>query len=245
MDALGLASSPTMDVTAQGDAPKLDDALKSMGGLHSLTADRAQRISWERTNVRPSIARRMIRACARFLFAALIGVCGALGWQSFGDEATELMKSQVTTYAPSLAQFFRPSNSAVPRLDTAEQQPRPELASPELQQQPKVLDVAKTSQTEQHLQSITNDLTAAKKAIEQLSATQDQLTRTQQQMAQSVARLETLEKRLSQKPTSTAPTTTAVRVPAPKPVQYGASAAHVPSKPLSVPPPPAPEDRPR
>jgi hypothetical protein len=232
MDALDLASSPTMDVTAQADAPKLDDALKSMGGLHSLTADRAERISWERTNVRPSIARRMIRACAQFLIAVLIGVCGTLGWQSFGHEAAELMKSQVATYVPSLAQFVTPTNAPVPRLDADEQQPRPELMPPELHQEP-------ASQVEQHLQTITSDLTAAKKTIEQLSDTQDQLARTQQQMAKTVARLQTLEERLSQKPLAPASTKTAVRVPAPKPAQYPpSSAAHTPSKPLGVPTPP-------
>jgi len=239
MDALDLASSPTMDVIAQGDAPKLDDALKSMGGLHSLTADRAERISWERMNVHPSIARRMIRACAQFLIAVLIGVCGTLGWQSFGHEAAELMKSQVATYVSSLAQFVTPTNAPVPRLDTGEQQPRPELMPPELHQEPKLLDSAEASQVEQHLQTITSDLTAAKKTIEQLSATQDQLARTQQQMARSVARLQTLEERLSQKPLAPASTTTAVRVPAPKPAQYPpSSAAHAPSKPLGVPTPP-------
>jgi hypothetical protein len=177
----------------------------------------------------------MIGACAWFLSAVLIGVCGTLGWQSFGHEAAELMKSQVATYVPSLAQFVTPSNAPVPRLDAGEQQPRPELVPPE----PKLLDAAEAPPVEQHLQTITSDLTAAKKTIEQLSATQDQLARTQQQMAKTVARLQTLEERLSQKPLAPASTKTAVRVPAPKPAQYPpSSAAYAPSKPLGVSTPP-------
>ena len=47
---------------------------------------------------RPSIGRRMFRTLVRFSIAVLIGVGATLGWQSYGDEAKEMLVAQ----APAL-----------------------------------------------------------------------------------------------------------------------------------------------
>jgi hypothetical protein len=260
MDAPALVSSPTLYVTAHGeilDAPKIDDAPKLHSGLHAF---KAERISAAKTSVRPSLARRMFRACARFLIAILIGVCGTLAWQRYGDQATELAKSQIAIRAPSLAQslaqYLPASTSAPPRLDATEQQPKPAVAAPEpasepaaepasnVQQEAKPVDAADATELHQRLQDVTTDLAAAKKTIEHLSATQDQFARAQEQMGQSIAKLQTLEEGLSQKLSSATSTTGAVRLPAPKPVHSRTPpSAHAAPKPVSAAPPPFPQDR--
>ncbi len=47
---------------------------------------------------RPSITRRVTRSLTGYFFAVLIGVGGTLGWQSYGDEAKEMLR----TWVPSL-----------------------------------------------------------------------------------------------------------------------------------------------
>jgi len=245
MDAPALVSSPTLYVSAQGevsDAPKGDDALKSHGTLHALRADREERIP-EQTRVRPSLGRRMLRAIVRFLFAVLIGMSGTLAWQRYGDQATEIMRSQIATHAASIAQFLTPSESAPPRLDAAEQQQiKPSAPASDVPQEAKQLDTADATELRQQINDVTAELAIAKKTIEQISATQDQFNRTQQQMTQSIAKLQTLEQELGQKLS----TTPAVRLPTPKPAQNRTStSAHAAPRPPGVVPAPYPQDRPR
>ena len=62
---------------------------------------------------RPSIGRRMMRGLVRFSIAVLIGVGATIGWQSYGEEARELLIAQ----APALGMLLpvpstRPSASA-------------------------------------------------------------------------------------------------------------------------------------
>jgi hypothetical protein len=45
---------------------------------------------------RPSIGRRMFRTLFRFSVAVLIGVGATLGWQSYGDEAKEMLVAQAS-----------------------------------------------------------------------------------------------------------------------------------------------------
>jgi TolA-binding protein len=249
MDAPALVSSPTLYVTAQGevsDAPKVADAPKPHGELHAFRADRAERIP-EKTSVRPSLARRMLRAFVRFVLAVLIGVCGTFAWQRYGDQATEIMTSQINTYAASLAQFFTPSESPPPRLAAAEENIKPPAApASDVPQEAKLPDARDATELQQQLKDVTADLANAKKTIEQLSATQDQLNQTQQQMAQSIAKLQTLEQGLGQKPSTVSSTTPAVRLPTSKPAQHRTSPpARTASKPPSASAAPYPQDRPR
>jgi hypothetical protein len=55
--------------------------------------------NYHRVTSRPSIVRRMLRSLARFSIAVLIGVGATLAWQSYGDEARDMLSTQV----PSLS----------------------------------------------------------------------------------------------------------------------------------------------
>src|SRR6476620_11758337 len=48
---------------------------------------------------RPSIGRRLFRTLTRFVVTVLIGVGGTLAWQSYGDEARDMIAAR----APALA----------------------------------------------------------------------------------------------------------------------------------------------
>ena len=58
---------------------------------------------------RPSIGRRMFRSLVRFSIAVLIGVGATLGWQSYGDEAKEMLVAQ----APILGLLLSVSTTEV------------------------------------------------------------------------------------------------------------------------------------
>jgi hypothetical protein len=59
---------------------------------------------------RPSLGRRTFRTLTRFSIAVLIGIGATLGWQSYGDEAKEL----VVTRAPSLGWLLSASKTKTP-----------------------------------------------------------------------------------------------------------------------------------
>ena len=156
-----------------------------------------------------SITRRIFRALARFFFVVLIGVGATLAWQSYGDRAMDVVRA----WDPSLGEWL-PASTSKPAA--------PPVTSAEVQQQ---------------LKPIATDLAAVRRTIEQLTANQDQLTRVQQQMAQSIAALQAAEQQLSQK-LSSPPPPKAVQVPPPKPPQTPAQVSSPPSsKPVSVLPP--------
>jgi hypothetical protein len=156
-----------------------------------------------------SITRRIFRALARFFFVVLIGVGATLAWQSYGDQAMDMVRA----WDPSLGERL-PASTSKPAA--------PPVTSAEVQQQ---------------LKPIATDLAAVRRTIEQLTANQDQLTRVQQQMAQSIAALQAAEQQLSQK-LSSPPPPKAVQVPPPKPLQTPAQVSSPPSsKPVSVLPP--------
>jgi hypothetical protein len=156
-----------------------------------------------------SITRRIFRALARFFFAVLIGVGATLAWQSYGDQAMDMVRA----WDPSLGEWL-PASMSKPAA--------PPVTSAEVQQQ---------------LKPIATDLAAVRRTIEQLTANQDQLSRTQQQMAQSIAALQAAEQQLSQK-LSSPPPSKPVHVPPPKPLQTPAQVSSPPSsKPVNVLPP--------
>ncbi len=136
------------------------------------------------TSDRPSIARRIFRALARFFFAVLIGIGVTLAWQSYGDAATEVVRD----WAPSLS-WLLPVSTTKPSA--------PAVTSAEVQQQFKPLAL---------------DLAIVRRSVEQLAANQDQLARKQEQTAQSIAILQAAEQQLVQKVLSP-PQSKPVRVP--------------------------------
>ena len=64
------------------------------------------------TGKRRSIGKRIVRALARFFIVVLIGVGATLAWQSYSDEAMEMVRTE----APSLA-WSLPVSTAKPPPD--------------------------------------------------------------------------------------------------------------------------------
>ena len=98
---------------------------------------------------RPSIGRRMLRTLFRFSIAVLIGVGATLGWQSYGDEAKEMLVAQV----PTLGLLLPASTTKSP-----------------------VMAATSTDATRQ-LAPLASTLDAVRRSVEQLAAKQDQMAR--------------------------------------------------------------------
>ena len=137
----------------------------------------------------PSIARRISRTLARFLFVVLIGVGITLAWQSYREEA----KEAVRIWVPSLGWVLPPTVKLAASAD----------ASRELGQQ---------------LKPIALDLALVRRSVEQLAGDLKQLAAKQEQMAQSLATLQAVEQDLRQN-ISSVPPSAAVPIPRPKPTR--------------------------
>ena len=96
---------------------------------------------------RPSIGRRMFRTLFRFSIAVLIGVGATLGWQSYGDEAKEMLVAQV----PMLGLLLPVSTTKSP-----------------------VMPATSTDATRQ-LAPLASTLDAVRRSVEQLAAKQEQM----------------------------------------------------------------------
>jgi len=96
---------------------------------------------------RPSIGRRIFRTLTGFSIAVLIGIGATLAWQSYGDEAKEI----VVTRAPSLGWFLSVSKTKSPSAAAT---------SPDLEQQ---------------LAPLALNLDAVRRSVEQPAAKQEQL----------------------------------------------------------------------
>jgi len=117
---------------------------------------------------RPSIGKLVFRTVARFFFAALIGIGATLAWQSYGDEANQMVR----TWAPSIG-WLLPDSTMTPAAAT-------------------LSDLA------QQLKPMSLDLAIVRRSLDQLAAHQDQLAAKQEQMAKSVATLQGIEQDISQ-----------------------------------------------
>ncbi len=200
-------------------AANLDTALR-----HDLRIDRSDRLL---SLARPSILSRILHASARLLFAFLFGVGFTLAWQSYGDEAVDMIRAQ----SPSLAEWLSASTgkSANGPLNAAQQQLKPALPAAD-QQLPSI--PAGTAELEQPLKPVAIDLTNVKESLQHLAADQEKLT-------QSVDRLERGQQTITQKLSTVAAPKPVVHAP-PRPVQHPAqpaapSATQAPSRPVSVP----------
>jgi hypothetical protein len=98
---------------------------------------------------RPSIGKRMLRTLVRFSLAVLIGVGATLGWQSYGDEAREMLVTQ----APVLGLLIPVSTPKSP-----------------------VAAATSTDATRQ-LAPLASTLDAVRRSVEQLAARQEQMAR--------------------------------------------------------------------
>jgi len=95
-----------------------------------------------------SIGGRMFRAVTRFVMAVLIGVGATLGWQTYGDAATEMLATQVPTLAYVLSVL--PTKQPVAAAVAAAYAPQAE--------------------------PLAADLNAMRQSVDQLAARQDQMT---------------------------------------------------------------------
>jgi len=96
---------------------------------------------------RPTIGRRIFRTLTRFSIAVLIGVGATLGWQSYGDEAKEMLVAQ----APALGLLLSVSTTKSP-----------------------VMAATSTDATRQ-LAPLASTLDAVRRSVEQLAAKQEQM----------------------------------------------------------------------
>ena len=114
---------------------------------------------------RRSTGKRIVRALARFFIAVLIGAGATLAWQSYGDAAMKMVRTE----APSLA-WLLPVSAAKPPLDdqgsTAAAASSPQLERLELS-----------------LLMVRRSVDQLAAMVEQLSAKQDQLAVKQDQMS--------------------------------------------------------------
>jgi hypothetical protein len=115
-----------------------------------------------------SIGRRMVRSLARFSIAVLIGVGTTLAWQSYGDEAKEIVRTEV----PSLA-WLLPVSMAKPPPDD-QGSTTAAASSPQLER------------LELSLLLVRRGVEQLALMVEQLSAKQDQLAAKQDQLSHIV-----------------------------------------------------------
>jgi hypothetical protein len=143
---------------------------------------------------RPSLGKRMFRTLVRFSIAVLIGVGGTLGWQSYGDEAKEMLVAQ----APALGLLLPVSTTKSPVM------------------------AATSTDTTRQLAPLASTLDAVRRSVEQLAARQEQMA--QNIAALRTAEENVRQKMSSTPPAPTpapapAPAQQAASIPQPKPPQ--------------------------
>jgi hypothetical protein len=135
---------------------------------------------------RPSAGRRLFRSIGRFFIIALIGVGGTLAWQSHGDEATAMIR----TWAPSLAWLLPEPTMPSGGLSAAD---RTASAGTQRADVPRSGAEASISPVwEQRIEVMARELALVRQSIEQLAANQDQ-------MAQNITSLQTIEQDIREK----------------------------------------------
>ena len=117
--------------------------------------------------------RRASRTFARYCVVFLIGILATLAFQSYGDKAMEMIRTEV----PSLA-WLLPVSAAKPEA----------ASSPQLAQQLEGLT-----------QQLGLGLAAVRRNLEQLTGKVEQLAARQDQMTKSIETLQAVEQEISQK----------------------------------------------
>lgn len=148
----------------------------------------------------PSIARRAVRGLIGFLLAVCIGVASFV-WQSpYGDEARQRLASWVPSFVLALFQPGENSGQPTPPADqavaaaAAPAQPTPEQPTPPQPAAPTQTApeaAAPTAATlspdsTQLLQSMARDLATVEQGIQQLKASQEQLSRDNAKLAEQL-----------------------------------------------------------
>src|SRR5260370_3079122 len=148
-------TSPLNDRYREHDVDARDLDAESLGDQRAETRQYGSRPAQLRSD-RPSISKRIMRSLARFFFAILIGVGGTLAWQSYGDEAMEMLR----TSAPSLGWLLPVSTRETPA---------PALTFAELRQQ---------------LKPMMLELAIMRRSIDQFAPNQDQRPPTKEHIPQ-------------------------------------------------------------
>jgi hypothetical protein len=141
---LAMSGGPARDLDAQSD--QHIDITPRKPSIHSY---RSSGLNEDQiASGRPSLGGRTLRALTRFSIAVLIGVGATLAWQSYGDEAKEM----VVTRAPSLGWMLSASKTKSPVASAT---------SPDLGRQ---------------LAPLALNLDVVRRGVEQLAAKQEQMT---------------------------------------------------------------------
>ena len=99
-------------------------------------------------NVRPKRRQRIVRTISRFFVGLLIGVGLTLGWQSHGDEAREIIRTQ----APWLSSLLPDSTTTTPTASGI------------------------SSEVVQQLEPMARDLAVVRRNVEELAERQEKMT---------------------------------------------------------------------
>jgi uncharacterized protein YoxC len=160
-----------------------------------------------------SIGRRMARALARYSVVFLIGIGTTLAWQSYGDEAMEIARTEV----PSLAWLLPVSTAKPPPDDQASatavvpssdlvQQLKPmavdlDIVRRSVQQLANKVEqlAAPSSDLVQQLKPMAVDLDIVRRSVQQLANKVEQLAAKQDQMSQNITTLQAVEQEVSEK----------------------------------------------
>jgi hypothetical protein len=162
----------------------------------------------------PSPGKRVLLALTRFLITFCIGVAATLAWESYGDEAKEVVAS------------------TFPQLGWLAPQ-----AAPVAQNAPEIVAQAdRPSPDQQQLNAMSLDLDAMRQSVDRMITSQeqimhrvDELATGQEQMTREITKLQAVVQYLLYKSSDPPPPPRPVPTPAPKPV---------PRPPLAPPAPP-------
>jgi hypothetical protein len=161
------------------------------------------------------IVRRISRAIVRYSIVFLMAIGGTLAWQSYSDEAIEMVRTEV----PSLAWL----------LPVSATKPSPDGQAP-------AAAVLPSAEVVQQLKPMAVDLAIVRRNQEQLAIKVEQLAAKQEQMAQNIATLQSVEQEVIQKLSSPPQPRVA---PAPKPPQPTGQSSTTQSPSVARPVPPS------
>jgi hypothetical protein len=194
-----MASAPSWNQLDRTTPPKSDnrrdDLVRDLESVLSRSAPRpSNQQDWttrpksdNQNSGRRSIGRQVSRAFARYFIVFLFGIGLTLAWQSHGDEAMEMVRTEV----PSVA-WLLPVSTAKPSLDSQASAAAP-VTSDELVEQ---------------LKPVAFELANVQRSVKELGVKVEQLGVKVNQMSQSIV-LQSVEQKLPPPPQS--------RIPAPKP----------------------------
>jgi hypothetical protein len=142
---------------------------------------------------RPSRGRRALRALARFLIAAFIGVAGTLAWQSYGEATKQMIAVCLEGWSPTWQSCVEPAKQMVaswprrlgwtpPEIAT-EPSPKVSAFAQNARQAEPVVEVAAAEATPtvtsfsdpQQLEAMARDLAGVRQLGEKIAAGKEQL----------------------------------------------------------------------